>query len=241
MATATMTPGSFADRVLQGLGDQPTSQDVQALEEWETGEGGAGPQWGDPANTADYNPLDTTLAEPGSSTVVGGAAEAAGVQSYTSWQQGVAATVSTLEEDQPGYAEIRQALAEGTSSQAVEQAVLGSKWGTTSFGTPSSSTTTGTLAPSSLPTIGSKSGTSAASAPGVPASEVASVTPSSAPGSATTAASGSSGSIFSLSSWESVLLTIVLAGAGLGLIVLGLVRLFPGSKALAVLPLAAAA
>ncbi len=114
------TPTSFAQALLTALGSPVTDDNVQAVTAWEAAEGG---NW---HNTAHYNPLNTTLPEPGSTTV-----NSAGVRSYTSWGQGLQATVSTLQEG--AYASIRDALSTGTDPQAVAQAIVSSPWGTKSI------------------------------------------------------------------------------------------------------------
>jgi hypothetical protein len=63
-------------------------------------------------NTARYNPLNTTLQESGSTTMAGGSSAGAdGVQAYTSWTQGVQATVDTLRSS--SYSDIIAALKTG--------------------------------------------------------------------------------------------------------------------------------
>jgi len=115
------TPTDFAVALLSALGAPNTPTNVQALVAWMAKEGG---NW---HNTASFNPLNTTLQMPGSHVMSGG--NTAGVQAFTSWQQGLDATVQTLQ----GYPEILAALHAGTDAQAVEQAVAGSPWGTGSF------------------------------------------------------------------------------------------------------------
>lgn len=97
------TPQWFARQVLKGLGLPVTTANVNWLTAWESREGG---HW---ENTAQYNPLNTTLAMPGSSTMNG-----VGVRVYTSWQQGIEATVKTLAESR--YSDIRSALHTGSIS-----------------------------------------------------------------------------------------------------------------------------
>ncbi len=118
----------FADDVLTQLGDQITPDATQSLIGWYGGEGGAGPQW-DPGgnNIADYNPLNTTLKEPHSRDTPGNNPP---VQAYTSWQQGVDATVATLEENKPGYAKIRSDLSTPASVQQTYNDIDASSWGT---------------------------------------------------------------------------------------------------------------
>lgn len=103
-------PTDFANLLLGALGAPDTKQNVQNIVAWENVEGGAGPEFGNPLNTASFNPLNTSMPEPGSSNFNGG--NASGVQAYSSWQQGIDATVATLENSSPsyGYSNIMQSL-----------------------------------------------------------------------------------------------------------------------------------
>jgi hypothetical protein len=114
------TPHDFAVALSEMLGDPVTSQNTGAIVSWAQAEGGA---WNSPAK---YNPLNTTKRMPGSYSING-----AGVQAYTSWPEGLAATVQTLQGGP--YGGILSALKAGTSEQAVERAVASSIWGTGSF------------------------------------------------------------------------------------------------------------
>jgi hypothetical protein len=110
------TPGSFATALLESIGvSHPSASDIAFVEEWETAEGG---NWG---NSAHFNPLNTTLKESGSQPFAPGA----GVQSYTSWTQGLAATVSTLRSS--AYSGVVNALKAGDGAQA-EAALKASQW-----------------------------------------------------------------------------------------------------------------
>jgi murein DD-endopeptidase MepM/ murein hydrolase activator NlpD len=114
------TRQGFAVALLNALGAPVTSQNLLAIESWEVAEGG-----GFGGITA-FNPLNTTLALPGSRTVT-----RVGVQAYTSAAQGFQATVDTLREGR--YSGIVGALRAGNSARAVEQAVAASPWGTGPF------------------------------------------------------------------------------------------------------------
>jgi murein DD-endopeptidase MepM/ murein hydrolase activator NlpD len=114
------TRQGFAVALLNALGAPVTSQNLLAIESWEVAEGG-----GFGGLTA-FNPLNTTLALPGSRTVT-----RVGVQAYTSAAQGFQATVDTLREGR--YSGIVGALRAGNSARAVEQAVAASPWGTGPF------------------------------------------------------------------------------------------------------------
>jgi hypothetical protein len=114
------TSHDFAVALLETLGDPVSSQNTGVIVSWVRAEGGA---WNSPAK---YNPLNTTRRMPGSYSING-----AGVQAYTSWPQGLAATAQTLQAG--AYGGILSALKAGTSEQAVERAVASSVWGTGSF------------------------------------------------------------------------------------------------------------
>jgi hypothetical protein len=110
-------PQDFAVALLRTLGDPVTSQNTQAIVAWCQREGGG---WG---NVARFNPLNTSMRMPGSHAINGD-----GVQSYTSWSEGLTATVATL--NGASYRRILAALSAGSSVQAVENAVASSPWGT---------------------------------------------------------------------------------------------------------------
>lgn len=130
----TYTPTTWARALLATIGAPVTDANVQAVTAWEAAEGG---NW---HNTASYNPLNTTLREPGSHGV-----NSAGVQAYTSWDQGLQATADTLAAGR--YANIRAALASGNDAQGVADAILASPWGTQSLSLGSGAVGGGTGAP----------------------------------------------------------------------------------------------
>lgn len=72
---------------------------------------------------ARFNPLNTTLKVPGSTDY-----NSVPVQNYTSWEQGLHATVVTLR--QVNMVLLMRALKQGTSSAAYWQALAQSPWGT---------------------------------------------------------------------------------------------------------------
>ena len=79
------SPLSWARALLGYLGMPVTSQNLTAITSWELAEGG---NW---FNAARYNPLDTTMPEPGATVM-----NSVGVKAYTSWAEGFTATVATL-------------------------------------------------------------------------------------------------------------------------------------------------
>jgi murein DD-endopeptidase MepM/ murein hydrolase activator NlpD len=133
-------------QLLQAIKAPVTPQNMTALDAWQRAEGGA----------ATNNPFNTTLSLPGTSTY-----NSAGVRNYQTPQQGIDATIQTLTAPQyaSGYQPIINALRQGTSPQAVAQAVGSSPWGTS--GSLMSQVLGGGGAPSS--------GVSGLTAPGQPA------------------------------------------------------------------------
>lgn len=156
-ASADLTPAQFATAVLQGLGIQPTSANVSAMVGWINAEGG---HW---HNSARYNPLNTTQPAPGA----GNTGTQGNIKVYTSWSQGVAATITTLKNGH--YGGILTALG-GNDPRAVASAIGSSPWGT-GGGLVSKTIAAATASPAdpgSLPgpgTPGPRPGTSAAPAP----------------------------------------------------------------------------
>ncbi len=97
-----------------------TADNVAAITAWEMAEGG---HW---YNTAYYNPLNTTQSMPGATVF-----NSVGVKAYTSWKQGLQATVITLKNGY--YGSIIDALRRGNDATAVAAAVGASPWGTGNF------------------------------------------------------------------------------------------------------------
>jgi hypothetical protein len=108
---------TVAVQILAGVGIKPTEASIAKLVAWFNQEGG---NWN---NTARYNPLNTTLAMPGA----GNTGSQGNIKVYTSWTQGIEATVKTLKA--PAYKSILGALSSGTGA-AFEAAVNASPWGT---------------------------------------------------------------------------------------------------------------
>jgi hypothetical protein len=98
IAARTHSP-AFASDVLKSLGAPATPANISSLTTWFSREGNQ-------PGVDQYNPLDTTLAEPGAKST-----NSAGVKSYTSWAQGVTATAQTLAGG--GYSAIVAALKSG--------------------------------------------------------------------------------------------------------------------------------
>ena len=119
-AKGPYTQITWAQALLAGLGAPRTTENLVALTAWEMAEGG---HW---YNTAHYNPLNTTMPEPGATSM-----NSVGVKAYVSWQQGFVATIATLRNGR--YGAILAALARGDDAQAVVDAVAASPWGTHSI------------------------------------------------------------------------------------------------------------
>ena len=116
----TVTQITWAQALLKSLGMPMTADNVAAVVAWEMAEGG---HW---YNTAYYNPLNTTQSMPGATVF-----NSVGVKAYTSWAQGLKATVITVHNGY--YGGILEAMSRGNDAQAVADAVAASPWGTGSF------------------------------------------------------------------------------------------------------------
>ena len=116
----TVTQITWAQALLKSLGMPMTADNVAAVVAWEMAEGG---HW---YNTAYYNPLNTTQSMPGATVF-----NSVGVKAYTSWAQGLKATVITMHNGY--YGGILEAMSRGNDAQAVADAVAASPWGTGSF------------------------------------------------------------------------------------------------------------
>ncbi len=111
---------TWAQALLMAMRLPVTADNVAAVTAWEMAEGG---HW---YNTAYYNPLNTTQSMPGATVF-----NSVGVKAYTSWKQGLQATVITLKNGY--YGGIIEALRRGNDSTAVAAAVGASPWGTGNF------------------------------------------------------------------------------------------------------------
>ena len=119
-AGGKITQVTWAQAFLKSLGMPITADNVAALVAWEMAEGG---HW---YNTAYFNPLNTTQSMPGATVF-----NSVGVKAYTSWEQGLKASVITIRNGY--YGGILGALSRGNDAQAVANAVAASPWGTGSF------------------------------------------------------------------------------------------------------------
>ena len=100
------TPLIWAESILAAMGWPETQSNIDAMVAWEAAEGG---NWENPDSA---NPLDTTMDAPGARST-----NSAGVKAYTSWAQGLAATVATLKLSY--YPGIRAAFASGNAASTL--------------------------------------------------------------------------------------------------------------------------
>ena len=115
-----VTQLTWAKAFLKSISMPMTVDNVAAVVAWEMAEGG---HW---YNTAHFNPLNTSQPMPGARTF-----NSHGVKIYTSWAQGLKATVITI--NNGFYGRILAALRAGNDGQAVATAVAASPWGTGPF------------------------------------------------------------------------------------------------------------
>lgn len=113
------TRGNFANAFLQQLGAPVSKRNIRAMLAWMQAEGDAGR----------FNPLNTTKAWPGATDFNG-----VGVKNYQSFQDGVAATVETMnygaDRGLYGYRPIRYNLLNDRRSYKTLTAIERSQWGT---------------------------------------------------------------------------------------------------------------
>jgi len=200
----------WARDVLATLGDPQTASNQSFLESWIAKESGSG--YAGTNGSIRSNPLNTTQPEPGS---VGAGAQG-NIASYPTVTEGLAGTAIAL--DNGYYGAIDSALKAGDAAKANASGALTSDLGTWGTGSvPTGSTSTGSTSTGST---GSTSGsTQTTSIIGNIVDPVGSIISG--------IASGSTGKI--VPGVESFLLSLVFVGAALGLILLGVTRLFPGA------------
>jgi hypothetical protein len=119
-AGSAYTPQSWAATFLSVIHEPQTACNDNAIEAWESAEGGA---WD---NDAEANPLNTTEPEPGDWSI-----NSVGVKAYPSWQEGLQANATAITNGL--YGGILAALSAGNNAQAVANAVASSPWGTSAF------------------------------------------------------------------------------------------------------------
>ena len=111
---AGVDPVQWAKDFLTRLGAPITASNVQAITAWEKAEG----------TKAAYNPLATTQGGYAGETRF----NSVGVKNYASYQDGLDANVQVINNGL--YTNILAALQQGTSAQAVAEAIANSPWGT---------------------------------------------------------------------------------------------------------------
>jgi hypothetical protein len=117
---ATGSEKEWATTLLQKMGAPVTESSIAALTTWARHEGG---HW---KNSANYNPLNTTLDMSNNESM-----NSVGVKRYKSWEEGFAATIGTLtgnKADERGYTAIVNALKSGASTESILSAVNNSAW-----------------------------------------------------------------------------------------------------------------
>lgn len=148
------TPTEWAQALLAQLGDPQTPSNIEFLVSWAAMEGG---NW---HNTASYNPLNTTLRLTGSTSM-----NSVGVQAFTSWQQGIAATIDTL----GSYPQIMAALQSGSAMQANQSGQLAQDFRRWSGGGYSAIASNNSYGATTGGPTGTVSAAQSAAAAGVPA------------------------------------------------------------------------
>lgn len=214
----------WAQDFLAYLGDPQTPSNETFLESWVAKESGAG--YNGLNGSIAYNPLNTTQPEPGSV----GAGSQGNIASYPNWAEGIAGNATAL--DNGYYPAITAALKAGDAAQANASGALNPNLDTWGTGTVPTTIPAGggTFVTSGAGTGSSATGTSSAQTTGIVGDIVG-------------AAGGVVGSVIAGGSSvaqivprvESFLLSLVFVVAALGLIVLGLTRLFPGATRVAAL------
>jgi hypothetical protein len=116
-----VTPSVFAKAFLLKVGLPLSSNNVTAMTAWEALEGG---HWA-PGTPVSFNPLNTTYDEPGEVGRFG-----VGIREYSSWAEGLDATVKTITAHAHGYPVILEHLAASSAPSLTLAAVDASDWGT---------------------------------------------------------------------------------------------------------------
>lgn len=107
----------WAADLLRAIRAPTSTESLVSVTAWALAEGGH------TANDAAWNPLNTTLRRPGSSSMNG-----VGVQRYRSYADGLAATVATI--NLPRYSQVVAALRSSAAASRVAELVGASGWGT---------------------------------------------------------------------------------------------------------------
>lgn len=144
---ATPLPAGWQDQLLGALGAPQTPENVSNLDWWQQQEGGS------TANTASFNPFNTTRGTGLYGQPLGGspiAGNSAGVLAFGSWDAGLEATAATIE--QPNMNSILTALRQGNlSTDQFNSAIAQSQWlgtGGGGYGSSSPAVLTSSSSPS---------------------------------------------------------------------------------------------
>jgi len=111
---------TWATQLLTAMGAPVSDTSITAITTWAAHEGG---HWN---NSANYNPLNTTLDMGNSESM-----NSVGVKRYKSWDEGIQATLKTLtgrSADARGYTAIVNALKSGADTATILKAVSNSAW-----------------------------------------------------------------------------------------------------------------
>lgn len=117
MSTLLALRVTWASELLGALGIIPGPANMAAVVAWECAEGGGF------GNVAAYNPLNTTEDMPGAFSI-----NEVGVKAYASYEDGLTATVRTLQFG--AYGLVTEDLRDGADPYIVAQAIGDSPWGT---------------------------------------------------------------------------------------------------------------
>jgi hypothetical protein len=109
----TITYGEWATSFLNNLGAPLSRNNLVVTVAWETAEG----------TQATWNPLATTYDMPGATVY-----NSSGVRNYTSRQQGIDATIDTLNVPNHGYGEIVSGLKSSADPMDTGNAIQASDW-----------------------------------------------------------------------------------------------------------------
>ena len=116
-----MRPQRFALALLRTMGYPETDNNLKSVLAW------IGLEGGHYHNGALYNPLNTTQSMPGARSWSG----TVPIKIYSSWQEGLDATVKTL--NYGAYSAVRAGLALSRSPEEVHQAIKATPWGTKNY------------------------------------------------------------------------------------------------------------
>lgn len=120
---------AWAKDFLTRIGAPTSEANIKALNTWMRAEGRG---WSTKLNRATYNPLNTTLDRPGAISF-----NDVGVKAYTSYEQGMEATLATLlgnKADTRGYTAIINALKNDAGVSEILNAINNSGWRTGEVG-----------------------------------------------------------------------------------------------------------